>query len=73
MVQTPHFWLHVHPDYLVGPGAWDLVRLAAQWREGRLPGPGGVQDQAAFTQAAIDIIHATWSKLEAWRRDKDKD
>ena len=47
--------------------------IAAQWREGRLPGPGGVQDQAAFTQAAIDIIHATWSKLEAWRRDKDKD
>lgn len=64
-------WLHVHPEYLCGPGEWALVRLALNWREGRLPERGGVAEQAAFTVAAIDIILTAWGKLEAARRKKD--
>lgn len=50
-----------------------MVRLAQQWREGVLPGPGGVQDQAALTVAAIDVVLTAWAKLEAARDQKQKD
>jgi hypothetical protein len=56
-------WLHVHPEYLADEDCWHLVRLAREWRDGRLPEGGGVQDQSAYTAAAIDIIHAAWGKL----------
>ena len=62
---TGTFWLHVHPDYLVGDDEWALVRLARNWREGVLPEPGGTQDQAALTVAAIEIILSTWGLLRA--------
>lgn len=42
-----------------------MVRLAAAWREGVLPEAGGVQDQAAWTVAAIEIVLTAWGKLQA--------
>lgn len=66
-------WLHVHPDYLAGPGEWELIRLAANWRDGRLPDPGGVQQQAAFTVAAIELIQSVWAKMQAARDEKPKE
>lgn len=66
-------WLHVHPDYLVTDESWELVRLASAWRDGVLPEPGGVQDQAASTVAAIEIILSAWAKLRADRDRKRKE
>ena len=63
----PNFWLHVHPEHAVGAAEWALVRLARAWREGMLPGAGGVQDQPAATVAGIEIVLAAWGKLEAER------
>lgn len=66
-------WLHVHPDYLISPGEWELVRLAHEWREGRLPEAGGVHQQAAFNLAAIEIVHGAWAKLrQAAARKQEK-
>lgn len=62
-------WLHVHPDYL-DDACFDVVRLAHNWREGVLPEPGGVNDQAAVTVQSIEIVLATWSKLQA-KRDEE--
>ena len=59
--------MHVHPEYLVDQGGWELVRLASNWRDGRLPDAGGVGQQAAFNVAAIEIILAAWGKLQAHR------
>ena len=67
------YWLHVHPNYLVGPGEWDLIRLAANWRDGRLPEPGGVNNQAAFTVAAIEMVLNAWSKMRIALEAKTKD
>ena len=55
----------------MGEGEWALVRLAAGWRDGRLPDPGGVQQQAAFNVAAIELILGAWAKLEAARLSKN--
>ena len=66
-------WLHVHPDYLLGNGEWDLVRLAANWRDGRMPEAGGVQQQAAFTVAAIETILNVWSRMRAALEEKGKE
>ena len=66
-------WLHVHPDYLLGHGEWDLVRLAANWRDGRMPEAGGVQQQAAFTVAAIETILNVWSRMRAALEEKGKE
>ena len=66
-------WLHIHPNYLVGPGEWELVRLAASWRDGRLPEPGGVNNQAAFTVAAIEMVLNAWSKMRIALEAKTKD
>ena len=58
-------WLHVHPDYVVTSESWEVVRLAQRWREGQLPGPGAVQDQPAWTVAAIEVVTGVWNKMEA--------
>jgi hypothetical protein len=65
-------WLHVHPDYLVTDASWAIVRLAGAWRDGVLPEPGGVLDQAAWTIAAIGVVSAAWGKLEDDRFKKLK-
>lgn len=59
----------MHPEHLIDEGVWELVRLARNFREGVLPGPGGLQNQAARTVAAIEIILSAWGKLQA-ERDK---
>ncbi|MBB3991338.1 hypothetical protein [Croceicoccus naphthovorans] len=46
------------------------MRLARNWRDGVLPEPGGVQDQAAMTVTSIEIVLVAWSKLQA-ARDKE--
>ena len=66
-------WLHVHPDYVVTSESWEVVRLAARWREGQLPGPGGVQDQPAWTVAAIELVTGAWGKMEAAALAKAKE
>ena len=66
-------WLHVHPDYVVTSVSWEVVRLAQRWREGQLPVPGGVQDQPAWTVAAIEVVTGTWSKMEAAALAKAKE
>lgn len=48
------------------------MRLASNWREGRLPEAGGVNDQAAWTAAAVEIVLSAWAKLRA-ARDKKRD
>ena len=48
------------------------MRLASNWREGLLPEPGGVGNQAAFTVAAIEIILSAWSKLRTARDAKNR-
>lgn len=63
-------WLHVHPDYLVSEESWAVVRLANRWREGMMPEAGGVQDQAAWTVAAVEIMLSAWGKLEAALRKR---
>lgn len=65
-------WLHVHPRYLVDDDGWAIVRLASNWREGCLPEAGGVNDQAAWTAAAVEIVLSAWAKLRA-ARDKKRD
>lgn len=66
-------WLHVHPDYLVTSLSQDVIRLALRWREGVLPGPGGVQDQAAWTISAIETVTGTWARMEAAALAKAKE
>ncbi len=63
----------MHPDYLVGPGEWELIRLAGNWRDGRLPESGGVQQQAAFTVAAIEIVLNAWNRMRAAQEAKSKE
>ena len=63
----------MHPDYLVTSLSWEVVRLAARWREGQLPGPGGVQDQPAWTVAAIEVVTGAWAKMEAAALAKAKE
>lgn len=65
-------WLHVHPDYLVTEECWQVVRLAMAWEAGTLPEAGGVQNQAAITVAAIEVVRSAWAKLRA-ARDKSKE
>lgn len=65
-------WLHVHPDYLVDDDAWAVIRLASAWREGVLPEPGGMHDQAAMTVASIEIVLAAWAKLRAERERRNR-
>lgn len=65
-------WLNVHPEYLVTEDSMEMVRLAGRWREGLLPGPGGVQDQAAWTVHAIEIVLGAWLKLQAARDEARK-
>jgi hypothetical protein len=62
----------VHPDYLVTDASWAIVRLAGAWRDGVLPEPGGVLDQAAWTITAIGVVSAAWGKLEDDRFKKLK-
>lgn len=62
-------WWHVHPDYLPDE-VWDVVRLAEAWREGVLPDSGGLNDQSAWTTAAVRIVLGAWSCLEADRIKK---
>lgn len=59
------YWLHVHPEHLVPPECWEVVRLARVWSEGILPEPGGLQDQSAWTVAAIEIVNAAWGRMRA--------
>lgn len=48
------------------------MRLAAAWRDGMLPQAGGVNEQAAWTVAAIETVLGTWSRLQALRlEDKE--
>lgn len=67
-------WLNVHPLNLCGDDDWTIVRLARGWRDGFLPGPGGIGDQAAFTVAAIEVVLTAWQKMEAarWERERPK-
>jgi hypothetical protein len=65
-------WLHVHPEYLADDACWDAVRLARNWREGVLPEAGGVNDQAASTVAAIEIVLTAWAKMQAARDEKNR-
>lgn len=67
------FWLHVHPEYLVDEAGWEAVRLARMWREGVLPEPGGLADQAALTVAVIETVLSAWAKLQAERDKRWKD
>lgn len=64
-------WWHVHPDYLPDE-VWDVVRIASAWRDGVLPDPGGLNDQAARTAAAVQVVLGTWGALEADRLKKLK-
>ncbi len=66
-------WLHVHPQYVVTEESWDIVRLARCWRDGMLPGAGGVEDQPAWTVAAIEIVLTAWAKLRAAEAKKKKE
>lgn len=63
-------WLHVHPSHIVDDDCWSIVRLASNWRDGRLPDPGGVNDQAAWTAAAVEIVLSAWAKLRAAREKR---
>ena len=65
-------WLHVHPQYVADDDCWSVVRLARHWRDGILPDVGGVNDQAAWTAAAVEIVLSAWAKLRE-ARDKKKD
>lgn len=60
----------MHPDYVVSEQSWATVRLAGAWKQGVLPEPGGVQDQALRTVLAIEVVLSAWGKLEAehWRK-----
>lgn len=60
-------WLHVHPRYLVTERCWEIVRLAAGREDGLLPVAGGMQDQPAWTMAAIEVVRGAWGKLRAAR------
>lgn len=55
----------MHPNHLVDEDIWAVIRLAREWRSGKLPEAGGVGDQAACTVAAIEIVLATWARMEA--------
>lgn len=66
-------WLNVHPEYLVGDEEWGIVQLALRWRDGLLPESGGVQEQAAWTVNAIDVVLAAWRKMQAAIDEKKKD
>lgn len=57
-------WLHVHPEYLVGPREWHVVELAASREDGLLPRAGGLLEQPAWTMAAIEVVRGAWAKLE---------
>lgn len=41
-----------------------MVRLARNWREGVLPDPGGLQDQALITVKSIEVVLGIWRKLQ---------
>ena len=62
----------MHPEYLVDEESWAIVRLASNWREGTLPETGGVQEQAAWNVAAVEIVLTTWNRMRD-ARDKKKD
>jgi hypothetical protein len=64
-------WLNVHPEYVVSDESWGVIRLASNWREGTLPGAGGVQDQSAWTVEAVETVLTAWAKLRD-ARDKKK-
>lgn len=66
------YWLHVHPQHIVPPEIWEVVRLARAWGEGHLPEPGGVQDQSAWTVAAIEVVTNTWSRMRQAEWDRKK-
>lgn len=53
--------------------SWAVVRLASNWRDGRLPETGGVLDQAAWTSAAVEVVLGTWAKMRDARDRKNKD
>lgn len=65
-------WLHVHPMYVVTTESWAVIRLAHNWRDGVLPEAGGVQDQAAWTVAAVDIVLGAWGRMRAAEDKKRK-
>lgn len=56
----------------MGEDEWAIVRIARYWRDGMLPEPGGVADQAAITVAAVEIVLATWAKMEAARWERER-
>lgn len=61
----------MHPHYVATADDWALVRLARLWRDGVLPEPGGLLDQAAWTVAAVGVVLRAWDKLlEAQRKKK---
>lgn len=47
-----------------------MVRLASAWRDGLLPEAGGINDQPAWTAAAVQIVLAAWGRMEAAERKK---
>lgn len=65
-------WLNVHPEYLVSEDDWAVVRLAARWREGQLPESGGVQEQAAWTVNAIEVVTGTWKRMQEAHDAKER-
>lgn len=62
----------MHPEYLIDDRAALVLRLAANWRDGRLPEGGGVADQSAWTAAAIDTVLTAWSKLRASKEKRSE-
>lgn len=65
-------WLHVHPINLCGPDEWDIVRIAAAWRDGMLPEGGGVGDQAAWTFDAVRAVLDTWRRMQAAADERNR-
>ena len=56
----------------MGEDEWAIVQIARYGRDGMLPEPGGVADQAAIIVAAVEIVLATWAKMEAARWERER-
>lgn len=65
-------WLNVHPLNLCGDDDWAVVRMARNWRDGMMPEGGGASEQAAWTVAAIEIVLATWQKMQAAADERNR-
>lgn len=63
----------MHPQHIVTDESWEVIRLAASWREGVLPCAGGTQDQPLRLVSQIETVLTAWRKLREDREEKRKD